>query len=99
MSKLEYIPSEREQPMIVIDNYLFNKYRTNANGSISWRCKQYLTSITCKSTCTTLGEDIIRPPQTHNGHSPYSTSFLKSTVLHTNIKKRMIIKNGFFSTI
>ena len=48
MSKLEYIPSEKEQHMLIIDNFAFLKVKTNANGSIFWRRQEYLTAIACK---------------------------------------------------
>jgi hypothetical protein len=35
------LPNERNNPMLVIDDYAFNKYKPNDDGKIGYRCKFY----------------------------------------------------------
>ncbi len=77
LTVFEYIPNERYNLMLVIDNYAINKYKTNDDGTISYRCKYYLTNgIKCKSSCTNskcqeTGNDfIVRKPKDHVNHPP-----------------------------
>ena len=53
LTVFEYIPNERNNLMLIIDNYAFNQYKSNDDGTISYRCKYYQTNgIKFKSSCT-----------------------------------------------
>jgi hypothetical protein len=76
--------------MIVIDNHAFNKYKSNDDGTISYRCKYYKTNgIKCKSSCTinkcqeTGNDCIVRKPKDHVNHSPLTAEENFKTSLST----------------
>jgi hypothetical protein len=90
----EYIPNERNNLMLVIDNYAFNKYKSNDHGTISYRCKYYQTnSIKCKSRCTIRkcqesGNDyIVRKPKDHVNHPPLTVAEKNFKTSLSTIKK------------
>ena len=61
---LDFIPNKLRYPSLVFDGYIFLKNITNKDGSINWRCKNYwkTSELRCNVTCTTFGDDVIRPP-------------------------------------
>ena len=61
---LEFVPNAHRYPSLVYYGYIFLKNITNKDGSINWRCKDYWKKgeFRCYVTCTTLGDEYIRPP-------------------------------------
>ena len=70
LGTFEYIPNQRNNPMLIYDDYAFNecKPKPSDDGNISYRCVFYQTKgIKCHSSCTIRrlhnGEEImIRAP-------------------------------------
>jgi hypothetical protein len=88
---LEYVPSEREHNMLLVRNYAFQKIRSapNHDSSISWRCqKSRDCSIKCKSTCKTLGDEVVEHPTSHN-HAPYEKEEIQFMRMAATTKKRI----------
>jgi hypothetical protein len=95
LTVFEYIPNERNNLMLVIDNYAFNKYKSNDNGTISYRCKYYQkNSVKCKSSCTirkcqeTGNDCIVRKPKDHVNLSPLTVAEKNFKAVLSTIKKR-----------
>ncbi len=96
LGSFEYIPNQRNNPMLFYDNYAFNKCKPKPSddGNISYRCVYYQTKgIKSHSSCTIKrlpnGEEImIRAPKEHIGHGTYSdsTKCFKKAVAEIKVK-------------
>ena len=43
---------------------------TNQGGSLMWRCEHYRGKLTCRATCSTLEDKIIRESNNHTCPTP-----------------------------
>jgi hypothetical protein len=71
-STFEFVPSERETPMLLLDKYAFQRVSKNdyQDGSTGWQCKERRNKLlTCRSKVTTIGNEIKKPATAHN-HEP-----------------------------
>jgi hypothetical protein len=71
---LQYLPNQLNNPSLVVNNCIYNKYKINKDGSITWRCNQYFSHIKCRSIVRTAHNEIIgqgKPHVTHPDHLPY----------------------------
>jgi hypothetical protein len=74
---MNYILNKNNKQMLLVDNYGFNHYRNNIDGSISFRCKYYQTKgINCKTSCTIVrlpngSEYFKRRPKAHYNHGSF----------------------------
>lgn len=72
---LQFVPNQLNNPSLVVNNYLFNKYKLNKDGSTTWRCKEYYSHIKCRCIVRTINNAIIGQPKphiVHPDHIPYT---------------------------
>ena len=58
----EFVPSAHRKPCMVYNRHIFQKAKTNKDGSIKWRCKNYYKNGVkkCNVTFTSLANKFER---------------------------------------
>ena len=69
---LKFTLSNREKPILVLNNFLFLHKQTNKDGTSAWRCKNH-AKYNCSSSCTTYNQQINRYPAKHDKRCVTST--------------------------
>lgn len=63
--KVQFIRSQKKNPQLAYDGYIYNKKLKQANGHTTWRCSELL-KYKCKATCFTKENNLIRARNNHN---------------------------------
>ena len=86
----EFVPSAHRKPCMVYNQYIFQKAKTNKDGSINWRCKNYYkTGVEkCNVTCTSLADEFVngRSPPMYHEHEPPSEGQKHALVFNDLLK-------------
>lgn len=64
IGKVFYIRSQKKNPQLVYDGYIFNKKQTQANGHTTWRCCE-MAKYRCRAVCITRNSRMIHARRSH----------------------------------
>lgn len=64
-----FIRSQKKQPQLVVDGYIYGKKITHANGLTTWRCCD-ARNIKCTAVCLTKDKMLVIRKRKHN-HDPH----------------------------
>ena len=69
LGKVQYIRSQKKNPQLVYNGFIYNKKLTQANGHTTWRCSD-VTKNKCRAVCITNRSQLIAARRTHDhsGH-------------------------------
>lgn len=67
--KVFYIRSQKKNPQLVYDGYIFNKKQTQANGHTTWRCTE-MAKNRCRAVCITQNSRLVHARRSHH-HEPH----------------------------
>ena len=88
--------SSKHKPTAIYKNYIYNKYRVNQSGYITWRCQQYQKHH-CKAQLVTKEGQLTRnsvPVHTHGiTHLAKEASAMKNNLSNKTASKLLIIQD------
>lgn len=67
--KVFYIRSQKKNPQLVYNGYIFNKKQTQANGHTTWRCIE-MAKTRCRAVCITQNSQLMLARRSHH-HDPH----------------------------
>lgn len=67
--KVFYIRSQKKNPQLVYEGYIFNKKQTQANGHTTWRCTE-MAKNRCRAVCITQNSRLVHARRSHD-HEPH----------------------------
>ena len=67
--KVFYIRSQKKNPQLVYDGFIFNKKQTQANGHTTWRCTE-MAKNRCRAVCITQNSRLVHARRSHH-HDPH----------------------------
>lgn len=67
--KVFYIRSQKKNPQLVYDGFIFNKKQTQANGHTTWRCTE-MAKNRCRAVCITQNSRLVHARRSHH-HEPH----------------------------
>lgn len=69
VGRVLYIRSQKKNPQLVYNGYIYNKKQTQANGHTTWRCSD-VSKNRCRAVCITKNSALVcaRRAHHHDGH-------------------------------
>lgn len=96
IGKVFYIRSQKKNPQLVYDGYIFNKKQTQANGHTTWRCCE-MAKNRCRAVCITRNSRLIHSRRSHL-HPPHWGRF-SNRELYTTEHEADVDSHGDVFTI
>ena len=66
---MEFVNSNKGEPQLILDGYIYTKQKDLANNVISWECVERRNEKSCKAKIKTLDNEIIDRLHDHT-HPP-----------------------------
>jgi hypothetical protein len=69
--KLEFLKTQRDTPMLLLNGYLYQIWKKNIDDTVRWRCREARRTKKDECKCTaaiTTDGDRLKAPRDGNGH-------------------------------